>query len=267
MSAMSNASQVPRLAGRTILITGAGRGIGAGLARGLAKNGAAVAAADVDFPAAKIVVDEIVASGAKAHAIDLDVTDRVSCEAAAETCRDRLGGLDTLICNAGVLLTGTASTLGDGDFERVQSVNVTGTFLTVRAMLPLLVKAGRSNIVIMSSIAGLRGGRMNVAYSTSKHALIGMMRCLAIDHADQGVRVNAICPAVIESDMTKKLFERQTVYKTYEDYVAFRASQHLLKRVGKIDDMLKVTMHLIGDEADWITGTSYVVDGGCMLVT
>lgn len=195
------------LAGQVALVTGAARGIGRGIALALAEAGADVAIADLlDDPALLKEAEETAAGvralGRRALLLACDVTRYADCEAAVAEARARLGGLDVVVANAGVLAKGPVLELDPALWARVLAVNATGTFHICRAALPHLVAQRRGSIVNVASTTGLRASRNRAAYSASKFAVVGFSQALAAEVAELGVRVNVVCPAAVRSGMT-----------------------------------------------------------------
>jgi meso-butanediol dehydrogenase/(S,S)-butanediol dehydrogenase/diacetyl reductase len=195
------------LEGRVAVVTGAARGIGRGIAVELAKAGADVAIGDlVDRPEiakdAEQTAAAVEALGRRALVVACDVTDPAGPEALVAAALGELGGLDCVVANAGVLGAVPVAEMDPAEWERVLSVNATGTFHTCRAALPHLIERGRGAIVNVSSTAGLRGAATRAHYSASKFAVIGFSQSLALEVAKSGIRVNCVAPASVRSAMT-----------------------------------------------------------------
>jgi meso-butanediol dehydrogenase/(S,S)-butanediol dehydrogenase/diacetyl reductase len=195
------------LEGRKAIVTGAAQGIGRGIAEELARAGCDVVVGDLlDRPetakAAAETVASIEALGRRALATRCDVRIEEDCEALVRTAREELGGLDVLVCNAGIMQIGGVSDITSEEWRRVLDVNLTGTFQCCRAALPHMLEQGSGAIVNIASTTGLRTSGERVAYSSSKFGVVGLSQALASEVARQGVRVNCVCPAFVRSGMS-----------------------------------------------------------------
>jgi NAD(P)-dependent dehydrogenase (short-subunit alcohol dehydrogenase family) len=250
-----------RLDGKVAVVTGAGSGNGRAIARAFATEGARVVAADVNEPAAR---ETVAALGDHAGAVQADVTQETDCARLMQSAVEAFGRLDILVNNAGIWKTGTVETLSAADWEQLMAVNVTGVFLCSKHAVPHIAAAGGGSIVNLASLAGLVGAAGGVLYHASKHAVVGMTQCMALDHAPQGIRVNAICPGAIETPMLQAIMQlRSSTQGRSEDEQRERARRATpLGRIGAPEDVARIAMHLASDEAAWVTGICYTVDGG-----
>lgn len=257
-----------RLDSKVAIVTGAAAGNGAAIAKAFANEGAAVACADLDGTGARRVAAEIEVAGGRALAVEMDHSRIADCERTVTATVAAFGGLDVLVNNAGIVIFGNVLELTEEQWERQFRVNVVGPFLMTKAALPELIKRGHSAIVMMASASGLRPQRSGSAYIASKHAIVGLTKSLALDFAGDGVRVNAICPAVIRTQMAEKFWAfRAELQGEPESAVIDRTNRQFpLGRIGQTDDVAAVAIHLASDESRWTTGTTYVLDGGQMLV-
>jgi 2-keto-3-deoxy-L-fuconate dehydrogenase len=235
-----------RFTGRRALVTGAGSGIGEAVARRLHEEGAEVVLTNVNVEPAEAIAAEL---GERASAVPLDVRDE---DAVREVVRD----VDVLANVAGVGSTTAAPDTPLEVWEDVLAVNVRGTFLCCKHAIPGMVERGGGSIVNMASAAGLVGLRNRVAYSASKGAVIAMTRALAVDHVGDGVRVNAVCPGTVDSPWVRRLVE-----EIGESLDALRARQ-LMGRLGTTEEIAAAVAYLASDEAAFVTGTAFVIDGG-----
>jgi NAD(P)-dependent dehydrogenase (short-subunit alcohol dehydrogenase family) len=250
---------MPRLSGKVALITGGGTGIGRACALLFANEGARVAVAGRRKQPLDAVVQGIEAAGGKGLAVTCDVTDRVSAEAAIVAATKYFGRLDVLVNNAGAVVVATVEQTSDEDWTNVLAVNLTGTFLVSRAALPALRKSGGGSIVNIGSILGLISRKQRAAYSAAKSGVTGLTRAMALDHAHENIRVNCICPSIIETELGL-----QSIAKSPdpEGERKRRAAEIPLGRLGKPEDVAQMAVYLASDESAWITGAALPLDGG-----
>jgi NAD(P)-dependent dehydrogenase (short-subunit alcohol dehydrogenase family) len=240
------------LEGKVILVTGAGSGIGEACAKRIAAGGARVAVVDRDKAAAERVAEEI---GGEAVAVVADVAEEDSVAAMIKEVVDRFGHLDGAVNNAGV--SGAFSTVADyslDDWRHVMRVNLDGVFLCVREEIRAMRGNGGGAIVNMASVLAAAAFPEQAAYVTSKHALIGLTRTAALDHASDGIRVNAVGPAFILTPLSEKTMD--------PELIAAMAPQHALGRWGRPEEVAEMTAWLLSDASSFATGTYYPLDGG-----
>jgi len=241
---------------KTALVTGAASGIGAAIAETLAQAGARVFVADRDEAGARRVVDKISAAGGVAQVIQLDISNEADVAAAPAAVG---GPLDVLVNNAGVGCVGTILQTSPAELNRLINVNVLGTFLVTRAFLPAMLERGRGSVINLASVAGIVAVRDRFAYSTTKFAIVGMTKALALDHSATGVRFNAICPCRVETPWVAQRISE------YGDSVAARRemeSTQLAGRMARPDEIAAAALYLASDEAAMVTGSSLMVDSG-----
>jgi 2-keto-3-deoxy-L-fuconate dehydrogenase len=235
-----------RFSGKRALVTGAGSGIGEAVARGLHAEGAEVVLADLRAEAVEAIAAEL---GERATPVTLDVRDE-------EAVRRVVGDLDVLANVAGIGSTTTAPETALDTWEDVFAVNARGTFLCCKHAIPSMVARGGGSIVNMGSVAGLVGLRNRAAYCASKGAVIALTRALAIDHVADGVRVNAVCPGTVDSPWVRRLVD-----EIGESLDALRA-RHPMGRLGEPDEIAAAVLYLASDDAAFVTGTAFAIDGG-----
>jgi NAD(P)-dependent dehydrogenase (short-subunit alcohol dehydrogenase family) len=252
------------LAGKTAFITGGARGVGLAVAERFCEEGARVLLGDIRAEEVEEAADRLRVAGHEAGAVELDVTDESSVEAAARACEER-GGADVLVANAGLLYLAPVLEMSREAWERVISVNLTGTFLTCRAFARRMVERGRGGrIIVTSSLFGRRGGRENAAYSASKFGTIGLVESLAAELAAHGILVNAVCPGQVATEMMFELFEQRSELR---DLDAGRVEEEMVARIplGRMAgprEIGDVFLFLASDLSGYVTGQSIVVDGG-----
>ena len=248
-----------RLAGKVALITGGGTGIGQAIALEFAREGAAVSIVGRRVEKLAQTAAEIERQGGRAIALEGDVTRAQDGERAVRETAAKFGRLNVLVNCAGALNVGTVEGISEQEWDRLMSVNVKGPFLVSRAVLPEFRKSGGGAIVNVGSILGLVAMRDRAAYSTSKGAVTLLTKAMALDHASENIRVNCICPSLVETELIKDLFDAsekgQAVKKA-------RLATLPLGRMGKPADVAFLAVFLASDESSWITGAAIPLDGG-----
>jgi NAD(P)-dependent dehydrogenase (short-subunit alcohol dehydrogenase family) len=250
-----------RFAGKSALVSGASSGIGRAVARALGREGARVVAAGRRRDRLEEVVREITGAGGRASAVTGDVREEAVCARWVEAARGEGGGLDLLVNAAGVIGTGGPDT-APAEWDRVMDSNLRSVYLLTRAATPELVRR-KGAIVNISSVAGLRPYPGLMSYCVSKAAVDMLTRCTALDLAPHGVRVNAVNPGVVVTEL-------HTVTNAVPDYQSFlerSKSTHPLGRVGRPEEIASLVLFLLSDEAGWITGTTSSIDGGRALAS
>lgn len=244
-----------KLQDRTALVTGAASGIGQAVAMRFAREGAAVMAADMDDKNGPDTVKMIRAAGGRAEFAYLDVSSEEGVERVVQQIIDRLGALHILFNGAGILAYGTAPETSVETWNRLIAVNLTGTFLCSRACLPHMIAQGYGSVINVASTTGSQDACAHaVAYVSSKGGVTLMTRAMAIDHARQGIRVNAICPGPTDTPMLRNAM-------TPEQLEAF-ASTFPMGRLGRPEEIAAAAVFLASDDASFVTGSLFYVDGG-----
>jgi NAD(P)-dependent dehydrogenase (short-subunit alcohol dehydrogenase family) len=252
-----------QLAGRHAVVTGASRGIGASSAATLAAQGMLVSLLGRDAAALKVVAAQLGGS-AHANAVTVDVSDAQSVQAAFATARDRFGPVDVLVNSAGqaasAKFTDTDATL----WNQLLAVNLTGTYLCTRQAIPDMLKGGFGRIVNIASTAGLRGAAYISAYATSKHAVIGLTRSLALEYAQRNITVNAVCPGFVDTDIVKNAIAdiMKKTGRSAAEVLGTLLATNPQQRLIEPQEVAETVLWLCRPGSESVTGQSIVLSGG-----
>ncbi len=249
---------------KTAIVTGAASGIGKATAWLLAKAGYRVLCADIEEVGAIAVAESICEDGSAAIGLKVDVSDPESIEVMMTRVIEWAGRLDVMVANAGVMEEGGALDVSLEQWERVMSVNATGSFLTARAALPHLI-ATKGALVFTASTVGLSGMKGVAAYSASKGALVALSRQLAADFAADGVRVNAVAPGAVRTPLSESQFRARARDEThFNELLDGVIARYPLGRWGTTEDIARAIVFLASEQSEWITGQVIPVDGGLL---
>jgi NAD(P)-dependent dehydrogenase (short-subunit alcohol dehydrogenase family) len=248
-----------QLKGKVALITGGASGIGRATALLLAREGAAVAVVDLDEAGGRAIVKEIVEDGGRAIFVRGDVSQAADCQQAVQRTVDVLGGLDVLFNNAGIIRRADVLDTTEEEWDRVMAANVKSVFLMSKFAVPVLAERGGGVIVNTASGWGLVGGRKAAAYCASKAAVVNLTRAMALDHGEQNIRVNCICPGDTDTPMLRD--EARQLGQPDERFLG-EAADRPLGRVGRPEEVAQAVLYLASEASSFVTGTALVVDGG-----
>ena len=241
-----------------VLVTGAGSGIGQATCLAFAREGAAVAGADMNLEAAQETAQKVTAMGGKAAALQLNVTQPDFVNAVVERTENELGGIDILVNSAGVREIVAFLELDFAEWQRVISTNLNGTFLCSQAAARQMIAQGQGGKIInLASVAGLVGVPNRAAYVSSKHAVVGLTKEMAMELAEHDIQVNAIAPGVVETGMTAGYFDDPHVVESVRKL-------HPARRWAQPEEIANLILFLSSAEAHFITGATYPIDGGFM---
>lgn len=257
-----------RLQGRVAVITGGGRGIGRAIALAYAREGAAVAVSARSAPQLDAVVEEIDALGGRAVAVPCDVTDDGQVSALRARVEEALGPCDVLVNNAGAYQPNRFLDYTMEDWEHIVGVNLLGTVRVTRELLPGMLERDRGKVVNIASTAGKYGSVFQSPYNASKHGVVGLTKCLGLETAKSAVRVNAICPGFVETDMIDTARERfgELLGLDAEQTEAALTSRVPIGRFLAPDEIAHLAVYFASDDSNGVTGQAYTISGGLILV-
>ena len=252
-------NSVTRLSGKVALITGGGTGIGRAIALAFAREGASVAVAGRRLEKLREVINEVHKQDGAGLAMECDVTRARDVERAVKGTVERFGRVNVLVNNSGTLHVSTVEGISEEEWDRVMTVNVKGPFLMSRAVLPEFRKCGGGVIVNLGSVLGLVAVKDRAAYCASKGGVTMLTKAMALDHAHENIRVNCICPSIVETELVKGVFDQS------EQGQALRKARLAtipLGRIGQPADVAEMAVFLASEESSWLTGTAIPLDGG-----
>lgn len=249
----------------TVLVTGAGSGIGQAIARRFAEDAASVACADINLNAAEAVARELCQLGHQAFAVEVDIADEDSVARMVSTTISHTGRIDTVAANAGVMIEGDILSLSLDDWNRAMTVNATGAFLTARASLPHLIASQRGALVFTTSTVALCGMRGVAAYSAAKGAIAALTRQIAADYAGRGVRANAVAPGAVRTPLSESQFRaRARDDAHFDELLDGVIARYPIERWGQSAEIAEVAHFLGTSRSAWMTGQILPVDGGLL---
>ena len=249
-----------RFEGKKAVVTGGASGIGKATVERFLEEGAEVAVIDISEDSCRSFSKELEGKGFEALMIPGDVSRHEDVRRVVGLAVEGLGGIDVLFNNAGILVEGTVEQVSEEDWDRIMSINVKGVFLMCKEVVPLMLRRGKGAIVNNASCSGLVGDRNAIAYNTSKGAVVLMTKCLALDYAQKGIRVNCVCPGEIDTPMFRQ--EARSRNMPVEEYRKELSEVHPIGRLGVPREVADTVLFLASDDASFVTGAAVSVDGG-----
>jgi len=249
-----------RLKSKRVIVTGGASGIGRSVCEVFTREGASVVIGDIDSDGGQETVSIISKSGGESFFVQTDVSNEESVENFINTSVELLGGIDIVVNDAAAFIFGTVQDTTREDWEKVFGVNVIGPANIVSKSLPYLKECGNGSVVNIASVSGFVAQPEFVPYNTSKGALLQLTRCLAMDLAQYGIRVNGVCPASTHTPALDRHIVALGVDK--ERFLQDIGTRTFLKRIGLPEEVANVALFLASSEASYVTGTHVVVDGG-----
>jgi NAD(P)-dependent dehydrogenase (short-subunit alcohol dehydrogenase family) len=252
------------LAGRVAVVTGGGRGVGAAIAARLGADGARIIVAARSSEQLRAVAERLRADGTTAHPVVCDVSDPEAIQRLAQIAQSLEGRVDILINNAGLASAAPLLRTTLDEWNTALAVNATSAFLCLKAFLPDMIAAGWGRVVNVASTAALSGDRYIAAYAASKHALVGLTRCAAVEVAMRGVTVNAVCPGFVATDMTEQSLARivAATGRSRDDATTALVRKNPQGRLFDPEEVAAATAYLCSDAARGVNGATIVIDGG-----
>ena len=244
-----------RLKGKVAIVTGGGSGIGEATALTFAKEGARLTVADVVDSAGNNTVEQIRATGGDGIYVHADVTSASEIQSVVRETIDNYGRLDVLFNNAGIAMRLGVAELPEEDWDRCIAINLKGAYLGSKYAIPAMIANGGGSIINTASIYGIVGGLNRAAYVASKGGIVNLTRGMALDYANNNIRVNCICPGFTDTPLIKNFVETPTKYKALVD-------QHPMGRLAKPLDVAYGALYLASDESAFVTGIALPIDGG-----
>ena len=249
-----------RFDGKAVVVTGGASGIGRATAERFLEEGARVVIIDISKASCESSAAELRQRGHEPRFITGDVSRYDDVKRMVSTAREWLGRIDVLFNNAGILVEGTVEQVSEEAWDRIMDTNVKGVFLMCKEVVPLMLSQGGGAIVNNASCSGLVGDRNAIAYNTSKGAVVLMTKCLALDYAQKNIRANCVCPGEIDTPMFRQ--EARARNKPVEEYRKELCECHPIGRLGVPEEVANAVLFLASDDASFITGTAFSVDGG-----
>ena len=248
-----------RLAGKIAIITGAAAGIGRASVLLFAREGAKIAAVDLDDVGIKTLGQEVTASGGEALAVRADVSKADEVQRVVHAVIESFGRVDILFNNVGIVAHGKIHTISEAEWDRTMTINVKSMYLLCREVMPVFLRQGGGVILNTSSATALRSVPDRVAYSTSKGAVLALTRSMAVDYVRDHIRVNCLCPGTVD---TPSFRQRMAAFPDPEEALRQFVARQPMGRLGTADEVAQAALYLVSDEAQFVTGAAFSIDGG-----
>ena len=248
-----------RLAGKVAFVTGAGTGIGRACSLAFAREGARICLTGRRPEPLSALAGEIHEEGGMALTVPCDITQNDQVQRAVRVVAGRFGLLNVVVNNAGAMAPGNAEQTSEADWNMMIDVNLKGTFLVSRAALRFLRSAGGGSIINIGSVYGIVGAKQRAAYAASKGGVTMLTRAMALDHAHEKIRVNCICPSLVETEIARELFARAP---NPEEARRQRIAMIPMGRAASPEEIAQLAVYLASDESSWVTGAALPIDGG-----
>ena len=249
-----------RFQDKVVVVTGAGSGIGKATALAFGCEGAKMVAADIDVAAAQATAEQIKSAGGRAEVLQVDVSVAADVERMVTTAVEHLGRLDVLVNNAGVFFQLPVVLAPEEQWDWLMSINLKGVFLGCKYAVPQMIRQGKGAIVNTASIAGLRGFGGYGTYGAAKGGVVQLTKALAVEVAKVGIRVNCVCPGIIETAMLDRGVAEMGLDRTA--FIQLAGAAHPMGRIGRPEEVAAAILFLASDDASFITGIALSVDGG-----
>jgi len=248
--------------GKVAIVTGGGSGIGKACSQEFVEKNAAVAVVDRDAKAGEETAAELKKKGGKAEFFQVDVASASEVEALVPKVVSAFGGIDILVNNAGIQRYGTVTTISEKDWDEVLNINLKGAFLMSKYVIPQMLERGGGSIVITGSVQSVGAQRNSVHYVVSKHGLLGLARCIALDYGKQNIRANCVLPGAIDTPMLRWAANLDS---NPEKVLEACDSLHIRGKMGRPEEVAHVIVFLASDQASFMTGSAVMVEGGLLV--
>jgi len=247
---------------KVAVVTGGSSGIGKACVKEFAEKNAAVAVLDRDAALGRETVAELARQGGKAEFFEVDVSSRAQVEAVVPKIVSAFGGVDILVSNAGIQRYGTVTTTSEDEWDEVMNINLKGAFLMSKYVVPQMIERGGGSIVITGSVQSVAAQRNSVHYVVSKHGLLGLTRCLALDYGKQNIRANCVLPGAIDTPMLRWA---ANLDNHPEKVLETCDRVHLRGKMGQPEEVAHVIVFLASEQASFMTGSAVMVEGGLLV--